>query len=98
MREEVGYEVDSLELVSTHLEAIGISGPSQELFFGVVGEADRIDGGGGGLAGDGEAIDVLSLPMENALAFATDADFPKAAGLQFALAVLPQLLQRRGLA
>ena len=96
MREEVGYEVDSLELVSTHLEAIGISGPSQELFFGVVGEADRNDGGG--LAGDGEAIDVLSLPMENALAFATDAAFPKAAGLQFALAVLPQLLQRRGLA
>ena len=44
------------------------------------------------------AIDVLSLPMENALAFATDAAFPKAAGLQFALAVLPQLLQRRGLA
>ena len=40
---------------------------------------------GGGLAGHGEAIEVLALPSAAAPAFVFDASLPKSPGLMFAL-------------
>lgn len=95
--EEAGYRVESLHRVVSYAEAIGISGPSQTLFFGeIFSEAQRIDGAGGGLAEDGEAIDVLTLPAKSALDFALDDNYAKSAGLMFGLAALPHLLERYG--
>ncbi len=45
-----------------------------------VGDDDRI-GEGGGLVNDGEAIEVLALPMKRCQEFIADVHTPKSAGL-----------------
>ena len=45
-----------------------------------VGERDRI-GEGGGLTDDGEAIEVLALPLDRCQEFIADVHIPKSAGL-----------------
>lgn len=45
-------------------------------------------GDGGGLKGHGEAIEVLALPFNSALAFASDASLPKSPGLMYGLVAM----------
>jgi hypothetical protein len=42
-------------------------------------------GDGGGLAGAGEAIEVLALPLESTTAFVLDSSMAKSPGLMFGL-------------
>ena len=50
--------------------------------------------GGGGLAADGEAIEVLALPVDRAAAFVCDPEVPKSSGLMFAAQWLLRRLNR----
>lgn len=87
--EECGFDVPlfSVEKVTSYVSAIGISGSRQSLFFAQVDESMR-QGLGGGLAADGEAIEVMALPMDQVDAFIADESCPKSAGLMWGLLYL----------
>ena len=95
--EECGYAVppDRLALIGAYASAIGISGSSQHIFFAEVDEGMKVGpAGGGGLAADGEAIEVLALPVDRAAAFVCDPEVPKSSGLMFAAQWLLRRLGR----
>ncbi|KAK3251995.1 hypothetical protein CYMTET_38686 [Cymbomonas tetramitiformis] len=87
--EECGFDVPlySVEKITSYVSAIGISGSRQSLFFAQVDETMR-KGLGGGLAADGEAIQVMALPMDQVDAFIADEACPKSAGLMWGLLYL----------
>jgi len=86
IHEECGYRVEPRRIrqLSSHVTSAGTSGVRQTVFVCRAGEADRDGAGGGGLAEDGEAIEVLAVPVGNLEAFLLDDSLPKSAGLQFA--------------
>ncbi|GJP43951.1 hypothetical protein CLOM_g3350 [Closterium sp. NIES-68] len=95
--EETGYDVplDSLQVVTAALTSVGISGAKQTLFYAQVNEGQRIHAGGG-KEDEGEAIDVVGLPLSQLDAFIADVDLPKSPGGLFGVAwfkatVLPTL-------
>lgn len=45
----------------------------------------KIESGGGGVAADGEQIEVLALPIERITDFVLDASIPKSTGMMYAL-------------
>ena len=49
-----------------------------------VGESDRL-GEGGGVVDDGEAIEVLALPLDRCQDFIADVHTPKSAGLMLGM-------------
>lgn len=65
------------------MTSAGISGVRQTLFAARVDDSMRVSGGGGVMT-DGEAIEVLAVPMGTLDAFLEDDALPKSAGLQFA--------------
>jgi len=86
VREECGYHIQAseLEYVSDYLSAIGISGSKQTMFHAQVDESMRVSDGGG-LTIDGEAIQVLALPICDIDSFMADSSKPKSAGLMWGL-------------
>ena len=68
-------------------EAVGAYGARLTVFYAAVCEGDALPGGGGGLAGEGEAIEVVALPDDQAAvrAFIADAAAVKSLDLQHAL-------------
>jgi len=90
--EECGYEVplDGIEKVATYNHAMAHLGTKEHIFYAEVEEGQRQMGGGGGLAEDGEAIEVLALPIGECRRFILDDAFPKSAaaiiGIQWLLA------------
>ncbi|CAI5985697.1 unnamed protein product [Closterium sp. NIES-65] len=95
--EETGYDVplESLQLVTAALTSVGISGARQTMFYAEVNEAQRTHAGGG-KEEEGEAIDVVGLPLAQLDAFIADVDLPKSPGGLFGVAwfkatVLPTL-------
>ena len=84
--EETGFRVapGALVPVSAFLAAVGTSGSSQRIFFAEVDDSMRT-GEGGGLASDGEAIEVIALPVDRASEFVCDPAVPKSSGLMFAV-------------
>lgn len=84
--EECGYSIPASKLskVSSYMSAIGISGTRQTFFYGEIDESMRINNGGG-VKHDGEAIQVLALPLAKSREFLYDDSLPKSAGLMFAL-------------
>jgi UDP-sugar diphosphatase len=65
--QELGYTVPPSALVPLFAfpEAVNLTGARLSAFYARVTEADRV-GAGGGLDGEGEAIDVVALPAEPA--------------------------------
>ncbi|XP_074182877.1 uridine diphosphate glucose pyrophosphatase NUDT14 isoform X4 [Rhinolophus sinicus] len=61
---------------------VGVTGSSQTMFYAEVTDAQR-DGPGGGLAEEGELIEVTHLPLDGAQAFADNPDIPKTLGVIF---------------
>ncbi|XP_077798266.1 uridine diphosphate glucose pyrophosphatase NUDT14 isoform X1 [Macaca mulatta] len=61
---------------------VGLTGSRQTMFYTEVTDAQR-SGPGGGLAEEGELIEVVHLPLEGAQAFADDPDIPKTLGVIF---------------
>ena len=93
--EETGFKVapEMLLPVSAFLAAVGTSGSSQRIYFAEVDDSMRA-GAGGGLASDGEAIEVVALPVNRAADFVCDSEVPKSSGLMFAV---QWFLRQRGL-
>jgi len=93
--EETGFKVapEMLLPVSAFLAAVGTSGSSQRIYFAEVDDSMRA-GAGGGLASDGEAIEVVALPVNRAADFVCDPEVPKSSGLMFAV---QWFLRQRGL-
>ncbi|KAK9833690.1 hypothetical protein WJX74_002880 [Apatococcus lobatus] len=82
VEEECGFKVaaEALQLVTGYRSSVGTSGSQHTLFFAEVGESDR-SGAGGGLTDDGEAIEVLALPLDRCQDFIADVHIPKSAAL-----------------
>ena len=65
--EEAGYEVGAVEEVTTFYTTPGICSERIALFYGVTTTAEPV-AAGGGLAAEGEDIEVLELPYAEAFA------------------------------
>lgn len=74
----------SVEAISTCRSGVGLTGSSQTMFYAEVTDAQR-DGPGGGLAEEGELIEVVHLPLEGARSFAEDPDVPKTLSVIFGI-------------
>ncbi|XP_015422234.1 PREDICTED: uridine diphosphate glucose pyrophosphatase, partial [Myotis davidii] len=70
--------------VSTHRAGVGLTGSSQTMFYAEVTDAQR-GGPGGGLAEEGELIEVVHLPLGGAQAFSDNPDVPKTLGVIFGI-------------
>lgn len=73
-----------VEAVSTRRSGVGLTGSSQTMFYAEVTDAQR-DGPGGGLAEEGELIEVVHLPLDGARSFADDPAVPKTLGVIFGI-------------
>ena len=74
----------SADAVSTHRSGVGLTGSSQTMFYAEVTDAQR-GGSGGGLAEEGELIEVVHLPLAGAQAFSDNPDVPKTLGVIFGI-------------
>ncbi|XP_057400427.1 uridine diphosphate glucose pyrophosphatase NUDT14 isoform X2 [Balaenoptera acutorostrata] len=84
--EECGYHLapSDLRRVATYKSGVGVTGSSQTMFYAEVTDAQQ-GGPGGGLAEEGELIEVVHLPLDGARAFADDPDVPKTLGVIFGI-------------
>ncbi|XP_038401863.1 uridine diphosphate glucose pyrophosphatase NUDT14 isoform X3 [Canis lupus baileyi] len=84
--EECGYRLapSDLRRVATYKSGVGLTGSSQTMFYAEVTDGQR-GGPGGGLAEEGELIEVVHLPLDGARAFADDPDVPKTLGVIFGI-------------
>ncbi|XP_014447725.1 uridine diphosphate glucose pyrophosphatase isoform X1 [Tupaia chinensis] len=84
--EECGYRLvpSDLRHVSTYRSGVGLTGSMQTMFYAEVTDAQR-SGPGGGLAEEGELIEVVHLPLGAAQAFADNPDVPKTLGVIFGI-------------
>ncbi|XP_017708334.1 PREDICTED: uridine diphosphate glucose pyrophosphatase [Rhinopithecus bieti] len=82
--EECGYHLapSDLRRVTTYWSGVGLTGSRQTMFYTEVTDAQR-SGPGGGLAEEGELIEVVHLPLEGAQAFVDNPDIPKTLGVIF---------------
>lgn len=74
---------------------VGLTGSRQTMFYAEVTDAQR-EGPGGGVAEEGELIEVVHLSLDDAQAFADNPDIPKTLGVIFAISwffgqVVPRL-------
>ncbi|XP_047652216.1 uridine diphosphate glucose pyrophosphatase NUDT14 isoform X1 [Phacochoerus africanus] len=84
--EECGYRLapSDLRRVASYKSGVGLTGSSQTMFYAAVTDAQR-GGPGGGLAEEGELIEVVHLPLDGAQTFADDPDVPKTLGVIFGI-------------
>lgn len=83
--EECGYDVPlaNISLISAHHGNVGTSGNRGHLFYAEVDDAMKKTDGGG-LVEEGEIIDVVEVPLDEARAFMFDSTKPTTVGLMFA--------------
>lgn len=84
--EECGYNVplDKLERICSCRSGVGTSGALMTLYFAEVTDAMRVSKGGG-LVEEGEMIDVVDIPVSEAMKFVMDDDVNKPVGMMFAV-------------
>ncbi|XP_066133116.1 uridine diphosphate glucose pyrophosphatase NUDT14 [Saccopteryx bilineata] len=84
--EECGYRLapSDLRRVATYKSGVGLTGSNQTMFYAEVTDAQR-GGPGGGLAEEGELIEVVHLPLDGARAFSDNPDVPKTLGVIFGI-------------
>lgn len=84
--EECGYHLapSDLRRVATYKSGVGLTGSNQTMFYAEVTDAQR-GGPGGGLAEEGELIEVIHLPLDGAQAFSDNPDVPKTLGVIFGI-------------
>ncbi|XP_055969696.1 uridine diphosphate glucose pyrophosphatase NUDT14 [Sorex fumeus] len=99
--EECGYRLapSDLRRVTTYKAGVGLTCSNQAMFYAEVTDAQRT-GLGGGLAEEGELIEVFHLPLDGAQAFADDPAVPKTLGVIFGISwflshVAPDLRPQR---
>ncbi|XP_063428526.1 uridine diphosphate glucose pyrophosphatase NUDT14-like isoform X1 [Mytilus trossulus] len=84
--EECGYKVplDRLERICSCRGGCGTSGSLQTMYFAEVTDAMRVSKGGG-LEEEGEMIDVVDIPVSEAMDFVMDDKVNKPVGVMFAV-------------
>ncbi|XP_036061232.1 uridine diphosphate glucose pyrophosphatase NUDT14 isoform X1 [Onychomys torridus] len=84
--EECGYHLDPTDLrqIATYMSGVGLTGSRQTMFYAEVTDAQR-SGPGGGLAEEGELIEVVHLNLDEAQAFVDNPKIPKTLGVIFAI-------------
>ncbi|KAG7271873.1 hypothetical protein CRUP_036016, partial [Coryphaenoides rupestris] len=82
--EECGYDVPVAKLrrITSYRSGVGVTGAKQTMFYAEVSEADRV-GAGGGRPQEGELIEVVRVPLHEAMTFAYDESVPKTMGVIF---------------
>ncbi len=84
--EETGYDVplENIERVTSYFSSVGHSGSHQTMFYCEVTDAMLV-GGGGGVALEGECIDVVYLPTSQVLELLFNEEVPKSSTFCYAL-------------
>ncbi|GAB4816171.1 hypothetical protein N2152v2_003217 [Parachlorella kessleri] len=95
--EECGYDVpvDSIRFVTSYVAASGSMGARQRVFAAEVDDSQLVMPGGG-VKGDGEAIEVLALPLSGTQRFMEDDSLAKSAALPLAFLWVQHQLQQNG--
>jgi len=83
IEEECGYAValEKVEKITSFYTSVGFAGSKQTLYYAEVNDSMKISEGGGI---DGELIEVIMLPIEEAKAFIYEEKIVKTPGLMFA--------------
>ncbi|CAL8314641.1 unnamed protein product [Lota lota] len=82
--EECGYDVPVAKLrrITSYRAGVGVTGAKQTMFYAEVSEENRV-GEGGGQPEEGELIEVVTVPLHEAMTFAYDETIPKTMGVIF---------------
>ncbi|XP_029453956.1 uridine diphosphate glucose pyrophosphatase [Rhinatrema bivittatum] len=82
--EECGYKVPaaSLRKISSYRSGVGVTGSKQTIFYAEVEDSMKTNPGGG-KPEEGELIEVVDIPLADALKFSFDESFPKTMGVVF---------------
>ncbi|XP_030070832.1 uridine diphosphate glucose pyrophosphatase NUDT14 isoform X1 [Microcaecilia unicolor] len=82
--EECGYNVPvaNLKKISSYRSGVGVTGSKQTLFYAEVMDSMKTDIGGG-KPEEGELIEVVEIPLEDAFNFSFDENLPKTMGVVF---------------
>jgi len=83
IEEECGYAVslENVQKITSFYTSVGFAGSRQTLYYAEVDERMKVSEGGGV---DGELIEVISLPLQEAKTFMYDENIVKTPGLMFA--------------
>ena len=86
VEEECGYHVtpEALEKITSYYNSVSVSGGQQILYYVELTEAMRV-GSGGGVAAEGEKIEVFEITVDDAKRLLTDDSVPRNPQLLFAL-------------
>uniref|UniRef100_A0A3Q3FP57 Uridine diphosphate glucose pyrophosphatase NUDT14 n=1 Tax=Labrus bergylta TaxID=56723 RepID=A0A3Q3FP57_9LABR len=82
--EECGYDVPASKLkrITSYRSGVGVTGSKQTMFYAEVSE-DNCVSAGGGEPREGELIEVVKVPLHEAMTFAYDERIPKTMGVIF---------------
>ncbi|KAL2082305.1 hypothetical protein ACEWY4_022123 [Coilia grayii] len=82
--EECGYDVPVTKLrrITSYRSGVGVTGAKQTMFYAEVSDENRV-GEGGGQPQEGELIEVVKVPLHEAMSFAYDEKIPKTMGVIF---------------
>ncbi|XP_035380346.1 uridine diphosphate glucose pyrophosphatase NUDT14 [Electrophorus electricus] len=82
--EECGYDVPVARLrrITSYRSGVGVTGAKQTMFYAEVSDEDRVSEGGG-KPQEGELIEVVKVPLHEAMTFAYDESIPKTMGVIF---------------
>lgn len=82
--EECGYDVPASKLkrITSYRSGVGVTGSKQTLFYAEVSD-DNCVSAGGGEPREGELIEVVKIPLHEAMTFAYNERIPKTMGVIF---------------
>ncbi|KAJ8411697.1 hypothetical protein AAFF_G00153350 [Aldrovandia affinis] len=82
--EECGYDVPVTKLrrITSYRSGVGVTGAKQTMFYLEVSDENCV-GEGGGEPQEGELIEVIKVPLQEAMNFAYDENIPKTMGVIF---------------
>uniref|UniRef100_A0A3P9B752 Uridine diphosphate glucose pyrophosphatase NUDT14 n=1 Tax=Maylandia zebra TaxID=106582 RepID=A0A3P9B752_9CICH len=82
--EECGYDVPASKLkkITSYRSGVGVTGAKQTMFYAEVSD-DNCVSPGGGEPKEGELIEVVKVPLHEAMTFAYDERIPKTMGVIF---------------
>ncbi|XP_056151008.1 uridine diphosphate glucose pyrophosphatase NUDT14 [Lampris incognitus] len=82
--EECGYDVPASKLrrITSYRSGVGVTGSKQTMFYAEVSDDNRV-GEGGGEPQEGELIEVVKIPLHEAMTFAYNEKIPKTMGVIF---------------
>ncbi|KAM4522186.1 uridine diphosphate glucose pyrophosphatase NUDT14 [Odontesthes bonariensis] len=82
--EECGYDVPASKLkrITSYRSGVGVTGAKQTMFYAEVSDENCV-GAGGGEPREGELIEVVKVPLHEAMTFAYDERIPKTMGVIF---------------